>query len=80
MSPQDLMQRLMQRPDLLQKFQDPKVGLLVCCSSGILHSTQFTNVMSIVGCHSVECCKCGLADHGAGSCCHSVLVHCVHEP
>ncbi|WIA10443.1 hypothetical protein OEZ85_010635 [Tetradesmus obliquus] len=25
MSPQDLMQRLMQRPELLQKFQDPKV-------------------------------------------------------
>jgi hypothetical protein len=28
MSPQDMMQRLMQRPELLQKFQDPKVGLL----------------------------------------------------
>lgn len=25
-SPQDLMQRLMQRPELLAKFQDPKVG------------------------------------------------------
>jgi hypothetical protein len=34
MSPQDMMQRLMQRPELLQKFQDPKVGLQgsgACC-------------------------------------------------
>jgi hypothetical protein len=35
MSPQDLMQRLMQRPELLQKFQDPKVGLGSCCNSNM---------------------------------------------